>query len=327
MDLSQGSLTPEQAKQINQGLKDLVALGTAAVPSIREFLARNADLSYGDQKGGKMVDYSSLRIGLFDALKQIGGPEALEVSLRTLQNTGDPWEVAILARNIEQQAPGEYRQEILKAARESLGQASPDRLAGGDVAPLFQIIQTYGDASVVADLEKDIPQWEYYAMMTLAALPDGQGIPALLRQAQDPSAVGTPRGDLALQMLAQASVERPEAGAALVEKARLNQIPETAWRTLASTLAGSQFEMGTPLVDNPYAGPVNPAVQKYHIDEGNQTVYTIPFSPSLFEEQIQQRMDLIDQLLAANSNPASREPLQNARAQLAGISARANDFP
>jgi hypothetical protein len=150
MDLSQGTLTPAQAKQINQSLKDLVAQGTAAIPSIREFLARNAS-SVGDQKGGKMVEYSSLRIGLFDALKQIGGPEALEVSLSTLQNTGDPWEVAILARNVEQQAPGEYRQDILKAARESLAQASPDRLAGGDVGPLFQILQTYGDASVVAD--------------------------------------------------------------------------------------------------------------------------------------------------------------------------------
>jgi hypothetical protein len=85
--------------------------------------------------------------------------------------------------------------------------------------------------------------------------------------------------------------------------------------------------MGTPLVDNPYARPVNPAVQKYHIDEGNQTLYRIPFSPSLFEEQVQQRIELIDQLLAANSNPAAREPLQNARAQLAGISAKANDFP
>ena len=327
MDLSQGTLTPEQAKQINESLKDLVALGTAAVPSIREFLARNADLSYGDQKGGKMIDYSSLRIGLFDALKQIGGPEALEVSLSTLQNTGDPWEVAILARNVEQQAPGEYRQDVLKAARESLAQASPDRLAGRDVAPLFQIFQTYGDASVVADLEKHIPQWGYYAIMTLAALPDGEGIPALLRQAQDPSAVGTRRGDLALQMLAQVSVDRPEAAAALVLKARLNQIPDTAWRALGSSLAGAQFEMGTPLVDNPYARPVNPGVQKYHIEEGNQTLYRIPFSPSLFEEQVQQRIDLIDQLLAANSNPAAREPLQNARAQLAGISAKANDFP
>jgi hypothetical protein len=128
-------------------------------------------------------------------------------------------------------------------------------------------------------------------------------------------------------MLAQVSVDRPEAAAALVLKARLNQIPDTAWRTLGSTLAGAQFEMGTPLVDNPYAGPVNPAVQKYHIDAGNQTLYTIPFSPSLFEEQVQQRIALIDQLLAANSNPAAREPLQNARAQLAGIGARANDFP
>jgi hypothetical protein len=49
-----------------------------------------------------------LRIGLFDVLKQVGGPEAVDVSLQTLQANGDPWEIAVLARNLERNSHSVY---------------------------------------------------------------------------------------------------------------------------------------------------------------------------------------------------------------------------
>ena len=114
-------------------------------------------------------------------------------------------------------APGEYRQEALTAAREALAQAATGQLAGRDVGPLFSVLQTYGDATVVADLEKALPQWGFYSTMALAGLPDGAGIPALIRSAQDPELAGTGRDNFRFQILAQIAPQYPEVASALID--------------------------------------------------------------------------------------------------------------
>src|SRR6185369_7678562 len=105
VDVSRGVLTKEQTDQLNQNLKQLTEQGAMGVPAIREFLEKNQDLSFGDANV-KSVGYSSLRAGLLDALRQIGGPEAVAVSQQVLQTAADPTEIALLARNLEEAAPG-----------------------------------------------------------------------------------------------------------------------------------------------------------------------------------------------------------------------------
>ena len=56
-----------------------------------------------------------------------------------------------------------------------------------------------------------------------------------VRLARDPAITGIGNGDFALRPLAQAAMQYPEAGRALVEQARLNQIPDSAWPTLAAS--------------------------------------------------------------------------------------------
>jgi hypothetical protein len=316
VDLARGELTEEQTQYMDQSLKQLVASGAAAVPAIREFLERNLDLSFEEVKGGKAVGYSSLRTGLLAALPQIGGPEALQLSLQVLQTTADPREIALLTQNLEQLAPGEHRQEALNAIRETLEQASKGDLGRRDVGPLFQVLQTLDDSTVISELEKSQPQWSYYATMTLAGLPDGAGVPALIGAIRDPSVAGTARGNFALQMLAQIAPMYPDAAAALLEQARANQLSERAWRQIATGLGGDQYQFTKQLADGSLPAQNLSGLKGFHIESGNQNFYSTPVAATWPAEQIHQRRELIDQLLALNSNPAAAQALKDVRASL-----------
>jgi hypothetical protein len=316
LDLSSGAIKPEEVHQLNDTFKQLIAQGAAGVPAIRAYLEKNQDLDFSNLRGGGLLDYKSLRMGLIDALKQVGGPEAMDVALETLKNTAVPWEVAVLARDLEQQAPGQFHQEALTAARESLAQGLAGGLGERDVAPLFQVLQSYGDASVVSDIEKALPQYGYYANITLANLPGGEGIPALIQEVQDPTAIAGGQPDIAMRMLAQVSANNPQASEALVALARANQVSAGEWTSVASGLAGYNLELGTPLVDKASAPLGRSGVQTIAVDNGAQNIFVTPVSASWLDGQINARLGLIDQLLAATTDPAGVQALQQARDSL-----------
>jgi hypothetical protein len=290
MDLSRG-ITKAQAAEINALLQQLAEQGLAAVPAIREFLEQNRDVNFDSLNGGNEVDYASLRIGMLDVLLQVGGDEAVQTALQTLQATTDPLEIALLSRVLDEQYPEQYRQQALEAARKALALASSGQWDGKDVSPLFETLQKFGDASAVADLEKAVAQWNYYATLSLANLPDGAGISALVGLAKDPDVLKLGSGDFALRPLAQVALQYPEARTALIEDARANLIPDKAWPTVASALAGMYIQYGNHLF-------------------GTST--TVNWSNT----QINQRIALIDQLLASTSNPTGVQSLKNARSSL-----------
>ncbi len=315
LDLTHGPITREQAQQWKEGLQALTQQGVTAVPAIREFLEQNQDLNFAAVSGGGLLGQSSVRAALIDALQQIGGPEATALMLQTLQTTALPSEIALLARNLEQQAPGQYRQETLNAVTEVLAMAEKGQLAGWDVGALFQVLQNHGDATTAEALAQLQSKWNYYATMALAGLPGGEGVPSLIRQVQDATAGAGGKGALAFQMLAQMATEYPDASAALIEQARRNQIPDTAWRKIATGLAGDQYQIGMP-PELSALGSTLPGLKTYHIESGNQNFYSLPLNANLPSDQISQRLALIDQLLASASSPAAVEALQNARALL-----------
>jgi hypothetical protein len=317
-DPHQAAITPEQGAELRQNLQELVGQGAAAVPAIRQFLEKNQDVTFDEASGPNAVGYSSLRAGLFDAIKQIGGPEATETFLGTLRSTADPAEIAAMARYLDEQAPGQYRQEVASAARETLNQAASGQLQLRETAPLFQMLQKYGDAEVAADLLRTAPQWNYYSTMALAGMPEGQGVAALVQTTQEAARAGKAPNTFALQMLAQTAAQSSDAAAALVEQARQNQIPERTWTKIVEGLAGDQYQLGKPPTDN--ANPSNPAplsgLKTYHIESGNQNFYSLPFNLYGTPEQAAQRLAVVDQLLAATQNPAALQALRNARAVL-----------
>src|SRR5262249_37950705 len=91
-NLDQGAAgLPKPAEQVaawKQNLQQLIQQGAAGVPAIREFLEKNMDLGFGSD-GSQMLGYSSARAAMFDALRQIGGPEAGGALVGALQATAD----------------------------------------------------------------------------------------------------------------------------------------------------------------------------------------------------------------------------------------------
>lgn len=318
LDLTQNPITPEQAEQWKNTLQSLTGQGAVAVPAIRDLLERNWEMNFTGVAGGDLLGQTSLRSALLNSLGQIGGPEALSVMVQTLRTTTLPSEVGQLAQALEQAAPGQYRQDILNTASQLLNMAGNGQLpAGWDMAGLFKVLQIYGDGSTASLLEQLRPQWKYYTTLSLAGLPGGEGVPSLIRLAEDPAAGGS--RDFALQMLAQLAVQYTDAGAALIQAARLNQIPDRAWAKIAAGLAGEQYQLGTPPGDPSSGSETTPGLKRFHIENSNQNFYSLPLSSGA---DAGQRLALLEQLLASTANPAAATALQNARLGLAGLSAK-----
>jgi HEAT repeat protein len=309
-----GTITPELAALWKSNLTQLVQQGPAAVPAIREFLEQNKDIPYDYKQGGNLLGAHSLRLALLQALEAIGGPEAMQLAVDTLQTTTQPREIAQIARHLETQGQGQYREAILHAARESLAMAAGGKLAQTDPGPLFNVIAQYGGAEAVMDLQKVASPFRYYSAIALAELPDGGGIPSLIQMLRQPN--GPPRGthNAALEALAQLAPGYPEARDRILEQARLKQIPETLWPSIADSLTGGKFYIINLAEEGltPISGD-----KTYHLAQGPQNFVSRPNSVQLNPEQKQQVSQLIDQLLQTELPALGLESLQKAKDKLA----------
>ncbi len=164
-------------RRIVHELENLADLKAESLPAIREFLTRNSDLEYsirsersndGDgrwtppwQRSNPSTEFTlppSLRIGLFDVLKDIGGTEAERIMGEVLESSGRAVEVAYLARALEEIAPGKYRETALSAAKDMLRNPiaidSPNRLDEQAEGYLYGILDLYNDGSFVEDAKR-----------------------------------------------------------------------------------------------------------------------------------------------------------------------------
>ena len=313
LDTKGGSISAQQAAIWKQNLQQLIGAGTQAVPAIREFLARNQDIDLSSLPGGKQLGYDTTRQALFGALSQIGGPEAQSLLLDTLNTTADPGELALIAKNLETMAPGQYRDQVLSAARETLQMASSGQLTGQrDLGPLFDLFQRLGDGKSAEGLLAAAKNWGYYATQTLARLPDGAGIDDLIKLATDP-ALGLTRADFAYQALADAAWNQPKAAEALVMQAREGHIPPSAWAAIAEALGGLQTYISDGVVPEGSDGVRK--IRWVHLDLGNQNYYAAQ-SLSMTAEELGMRISILDQLLPLNNDPTVVAQLQGQRKNL-----------
>jgi HEAT repeat protein len=304
--------TKQQVAEWKANLQQLIQQGAGAVPAIQEFLEKNVDLGFG-REGSQTLGYSSARAALFDALAQIGGAEAIGLLSQTLQATGDPREIALLARSLEQLEPQQHQQEALEAVRQVLAMTANGKMDETEVGPLFEVLQKYAGPGAVAELEQATGRWNYYAAIALGQLPDGAGVPSLIQMVQD--ANGKSKSLAALEMLAQVSIQYPDARAALVQQVRSDKIGPNIWPYLASVLAGDQMQLREWSLDAAAAPSVR-EMRTFHIVSGNQNFYSAP-PAALSPDQISQQIALIDELIASTSNPIGLQTLQNARGSLA----------
>jgi hypothetical protein len=150
--------------------EELIAAGAAALPAIRDFLARNEDMDFagGQNQAGRggvpdeFVLPPSLRFGFLDAVKQIGGAEAEKLLADTLETTGRGVELAWLARALQEMAPNKYREAALSAARELLARPALSKpgspLDFNDRDQLFSVLAMYGDTGYVSTAQSQLVQ-------------------------------------------------------------------------------------------------------------------------------------------------------------------------
>ncbi len=317
-------LTEESATDLEHMLQALRKQGAAAVPAISDFLRQGDDVNFTKMSGGELIHYQTLRQALLDTLDKIGGSEALAASLEQLPQTRDPIELAMLARNLENEAPGVHRDEVIQAISNALQWAEQTSAKERpDVGPLFHLLRTYGGEKAVAVLQQSAPQWGEYSLIALADLPKGAGISNLIALASNQdAAVENPV--LPFQVLAQAAARHSSAGTALVDLARTGQIPDQAWSEIGEALGGKQLQFsskmfdGTPLASTSMGGGDGGSslAKNYYIEWLNIRYEQRSVAAEWSTKQINQELALIDQLRSVASTPAATTALQLARAAL-----------
>jgi hypothetical protein len=273
---------------------------------------------------------------LIQTLGWIGGPEAEAVLADQLGVTAEPAEVAAMADALDGLAPGFYREAVLEAVQETLtlvahgakalspgpGEAAGEQAGYGktDAAPLFELLQSYPQEEMAAELERLAPSFGQYAPVAMGGLADGLGVPVLERMAA--GKLEKPEGQLAMRMLAQMAPEEPAAQAALLERVRAGDIPEAFWPMLADVVAGDhQLQITRPEEDGTRSGSrlkQNPYSTYTLSGRHVQRLYSVHRSATLSVAEVNRRMDLIDRLYRETSDPAAVQALQQAEALLTG---------
>lgn len=299
---TEGPITADKAEKFKRILEELIKQGATSVPAIRELLDKKVEYDFADVSGGEQMGYASLRASLIDALKQIGGPDAQEAMVQVLQTSALPAELLTIANNLDQDAPGQYRDQILNAARESLAIAATNQYANVELGPAFRILQNYGAANTTADAAKNEPA-NFNNAINLANMPEGQGLGALVQMAENSSSASGQT--IATEMIAQMAGQNSKAIDALIQMAQNGQISNGTWEKLAPILGGDQFQIGTGQSSSDPNGSQNPG-------------FTIANSATT-SDQINQRIALIDKFLSiVPSDSAAAASLRNQRNLLSG---------
>lgn len=206
---------PRTSRLLVHQFENLIETGPAALPVIREFLARNEDVDYEtnslnrNARGGKMpTEFNvppSLRLGLFEVLKNIGGADAEKILADTLAATGRGVELAYLARVLEGMSPGKYRAIALQAAHELLAHSLADAADKTDRNFLLTTLSLLGDDSFAAQAQAQLIK------------PDGTVDSAALKYLQQTG--GEKSIALAMQAYADPRVTDPKARERLAQVA------------------------------------------------------------------------------------------------------------
>ena len=137
----------------------------------------------------------------------------------------------------------------------------------------------------------------------------------LAQMAQDAPGNSRTSRSAALQALAQLAPDSAEARAALLAHARDAQLPAATWIKISSLLGGEQLKITGP-ADMGVPPSQDQKKSTYHLTGGNQNFHTISILDRLTGEQINQRVQLIDQIVGANPNAAGIDSLNRAREML-----------
>ena len=291
-----------RARRAIHELEKLIDLGPAALPALKEFLASGTDARYGQLRsfpnGRIPMSFSmppTLRLGLLEAVHEIGGEPAEEIFSEVLKNSAQASELAYVTYALQELVPGKYRETIIATARDALSRRSdastPDRKL--DREYLFGILAFYGDPSYVATAQNQL------------VLPDGK---------IDKSAINYLQGVLG------------EASLPLVQQtwqdARIAPDQKEPLARVALTYAGAN-----PQADQFYQAAINDAglsakQRKNLIEDLNETGFANPAHLTDADlPLIQKRIGLIEQLAPGAMDKVNADAFQEAYKDLLNMRA------
>jgi len=221
--LSPGANPARTLRQVVYWLEELGQAGPAALPAIREFLVRYEDLdldtSWAQGRGSRdrlPPDFAwppSLRFGLFDVVRQIGGADAEKILAEALAQTGRGVEVAYLTRVLQELAPDKYRDQALTVARALLASTAPfhstSPLDRNHRDHLYSVLAFFRDSGYVSEAQAQLvradSQIDRSALRYLLQTLGTQAVPIAAQAYQNPaltnSAAKEPLARLALNFV------------------------------------------------------------------------------------------------------------------------------
>lgn len=166
-----GGGTSRNLRQAVYWFEELGKTGPAALPAIREFLAHKEDLDLDvtwlaghraprEKLPGDFVLPPSLRFGLFDIARQVGGADAERLLADTLGKTARGVELAYLTRVLHETSPGKYRDKALAVAHALLADGTPPRPASPldrfHRDHLYGVLAFYNDGSFARQAQAEM---------------------------------------------------------------------------------------------------------------------------------------------------------------------------
>jgi hypothetical protein len=224
-----GANPPHGLRKLLGLFEQLADTGESALPVIQKFLATGEDatLDVSGSKGLRNINTftrtlvpATLRFGLCNVLRQIGGAEAEKILADTLSTSSKGLEISYLTQLLEEMAPRAYQAQILKTVHALLGTAS-----GLDRDYLFEVLKRLGDVSYVSAAEAQLVRADgkvdrsslSYLQQTL-----GQNSVALVAQLYQDARVTEPDSKESLARVALAYVGANEQAATLFHAAVLD---------------------------------------------------------------------------------------------------------
>jgi hypothetical protein len=165
MKIPSGPDRTRTVRQILVLLDQLTQAGSDALPAIRQFLGSNVDMDLDRLAEARVprdlraltdaVLPFTLRLALFDVVRQIGGEDAQMLLAVTLGQTTRGIEVACLTQLLEEMAPGKYRDTALAAAQAQLQEGGTNRFHRDF---LFSVLRRFNDVSFASAAQAQLVQ-------------------------------------------------------------------------------------------------------------------------------------------------------------------------
>jgi hypothetical protein len=256
-------------RQVVYNLQLLASLGDEALPVIHAFLKQNQDMDYsvdvlnaaGERVGRAaasswasrnvtLTDFlvpPSLRLGLIDVLDQIGGESAQGILAEVLDTTGRGVEVAHIARVLQREAPGKYRDVALKAAKELLANPppinQPNRIDDNARAYLYQVLAMHNDTSFAQTAQTLLVTTngllDKQALNYLSSTLKEQAVPALYAAYKDPKLTDAAARSSLMNAVLNFAGPSPQANQLFTEVAITEDIPSGVRVFTIKGLAGA----------------------------------------------------------------------------------------